>query len=492
MPLINQTTSIPDFHCKTACLITIFMLVTSCTAQPTAPNKPPTAISNITPTSTVKPTSNVVVLKVTKSDPLILNFQAGGNNPIGSSVSGTRLFDMDGDGDLDVILTPTYFDSLPSLPILILRNDSGLFYDSTEEWFPAGVPTTNMVRAPLVADFNNDGRLDYFGADHGQEIINPESGFFPGSVNHLFLSVPNGGFSDASADLPDTVAFHHGSCSGDIDHDGRVDIMVNALSNPKSYLILNRKSGWEADNTRLPFILGHYPEPWDVTTDYNPSSCQMADMNGDSWVDIIVAPYRALSEEYWPGKRAPTGTRVYLNDQTGRFNDPPWQDLPRMELDQDFGATSIYSADFDLNGLPDILVAYEAEEYALQLWMQVEAGVFEDRTISAFGDYVVRVGMWRELDVADLNGDSAPDISLRLWAVAWGTVTKSVRDMIYINDGNGHFTHPELPLVLSKETQATFILFMKAANGGATFFGYEAIGTGENTIIPFTIEIPIR
>ena len=503
MSPMNHTIPIRDFLGRMACLVIFFILVTSCTAQPTvpntaqpaAPNTPPTAISNSTLTPTVQHTANTVVIRVTKSEPIALNFVSEGN-PIASAVSGTRLFDMDGDGDLDVLLTPSYFISLPSLPVMALRNDEGRFYDSTREWFPYGIPTTNFVRAPLVADFNSDGRLDYFGADHGQEIIDPETGFLIGSVNRLFLSNDTRGFIDASGDLPNTVAFHHGSCSGDIDNDGRVDIMVNALSNPKSYLILNRALGWEADNTRLPFILGHYSEPYDITTEYNPSTCQMADVNGDGWVDVIVAAYRAENAEYWPGKRAPTGIRIYLNDQMGRFDDSPWQDLPRMEIGQDFGATTIYSADFDTNGLLDILVVYETvsdNHLALQLWMQVEAGVFEDWTIYAFGGYETSVGDWRELDVTDLNGDGAPDISFRLAAFR-GPMLYSVRNQIFINNGAGHFAPPERELVLSDEIRPDFILFAKAANGEATFFGYESVFSGEYVtgIIPFTIDIPLR
>lgn len=60
-----------------------------------------------------------------------------------------RAADLNGDGLADVLVTPTDYSTYNTYPIqILLNNRHGGFYDGTRR----------------VADFNNDGRPDIFGA----------------------------------------------------------------------------------------------------------------------------------------------------------------------------------------------------------------------------------------------------------------------------------------------------------------------------------------
>ena len=65
------------------------------------------------------------------------------------------------------------------------------------------LPATSHPREVAYADFNNDGKLDIFLADHGWDT-NP----FPGGQNQLILSSPTGWISGTSY-LPTRTDFTH-------------------------------------------------------------------------------------------------------------------------------------------------------------------------------------------------------------------------------------------------------------------------------------------
>ena len=85
------------------------------------------------------------------------------------SVNEMAILDMNGDGLDDILAASLYF-PLQNLgiPIQILLNDgNGGFFDGTAQVINGPVPSTVHPRKVVVADFNGDGKLDVFIADHG-------------------------------------------------------------------------------------------------------------------------------------------------------------------------------------------------------------------------------------------------------------------------------------------------------------------------------------
>ncbi|MCH9780650.1 MAG: VCBS repeat-containing protein, partial [Alphaproteobacteria bacterium] len=96
----------------------------------------------------------------------------------------------------------------------------GLFRDDR------AVPGQSLARQLLVADYNDDGVLDLFIADHGV-------GTHKGVRDSYYLSQPDGTWLESSAthlSPPEFVIFDHGAATGDIDNDGDADIVMTNLA----------------------------------------------------------------------------------------------------------------------------------------------------------------------------------------------------------------------------------------------------------------------
>ena len=151
----------------------------------------------------------------------------------GEAVSGmgAAAGDVDNDGRTDVFESALANETFP-----LFRNlGAAAFEDVTSR---SGVATASRARAGWgngIADFNNDGWKDLFVAC--ADVMDP-GGQFREKVpmaNAVFVSLKDGRFADASASAGAAFArkaVHRGAAFGDVDNDGRVDVVVTALDGP--------------------------------------------------------------------------------------------------------------------------------------------------------------------------------------------------------------------------------------------------------------------
>ena len=129
--------------------------------------------------------------------------------------SGGGFFDYDGDGDLDIYLINGAIqtgDGQEPTPHNVLYRNNGdtTFTDVTKE---AGVGSTAYGVGAAVGDYNNDGDIDLYITNFGEDQLyrNNGNGTFTDVTAHAQVNNPNWGTSCAFAD---------------VDNDGHLDIYV--------------------------------------------------------------------------------------------------------------------------------------------------------------------------------------------------------------------------------------------------------------------------
>ena len=162
-------------------------------------------------------------------------------NENGKTVAGmgTDFRDIDNDGRPDIFHAAMFGDTFP-----FYRNlGNGQFEDVTDETGIAAMTTRFTAWGTGIFDFDNDGNKDIFAA--GSAILDNSM-----EVNHKPYPLPNGlyrnlgnmVFKDVSAQVGASFsvpAAHRGAAFGDLNNDGKIDIVVTVL-NGEPQLLMNR------------------------------------------------------------------------------------------------------------------------------------------------------------------------------------------------------------------------------------------------------------
>ncbi|MBH8559362.1 RCC1 domain-containing protein [Hymenobacter negativus] len=254
-------------------------------------------------------------------------FDAAGSNPL-SDPGNITLGDVDGDGDLDIVITPkTYNGSItvrlnnsqgqfpsggrniylysytgPShvvlgdvdgdgdLDMLIAASQASVsFNDGTGNFTSASstassIPTANAASDVALADVDGDGDLDALIANNNQVSVrlNNGSGSFSGGTD-----VPVGGALNKLA-------------VGDVNGDGYLDFATSSGSAASLSVRLNNGNGTFGGGTDYP-------------VSFTPGSLALGDVDGDGYLDLAAAGYSSSSNS--PGQAA-----VRLNNGNGTFS----------------------------------------------------------------------------------------------------------------------------------------------------------------------------
>lgn len=155
---------------------------------------------------------------------------------IARSGMGADFRDVNNDGLPDIWHTAVEHEGFP----LWLNEGKGEFQDMT---VASGLAKTNEMSGwgNGIADFDNDGWKDLFVARANvMDNISEQNATrrYP-EPNTIFRNVGNGKFTDVSANAgPDfqLEAAHRGVAFGDLDNDGRVDMVVSVLDGPAKLL----------------------------------------------------------------------------------------------------------------------------------------------------------------------------------------------------------------------------------------------------------------
>jgi len=304
---------------------------------------------------------------------VLLNDGAGVFSVLAGAVMGgtgdnedVRLRDFDGDDDLDM-LTVHEDDGVHA----ILSNDgSGVFRD-----MPALIPVNSIANAAEVIDLNSDTRPDILLGNRGSNIV--------------LLQQADGSFVDDTGNRPIGVETTQDLLLLDIDGDGDQDLFV--ANEADNRLFVNDGNGFFTDETatRLPAGSGETRE------------ADVADVDGDGDPDIIVANVNFNSGR-------PIQNQLLLNDGTGVFSDVTATNLAGVV--NTGNSFTIKFVDIDSDSDPDILSPNNnvGQGGDIEVWLNDGSGMFSAATESPFSSALT--GSAFDIEVADLNADGKEDI----------------------------------------------------------------------------------
>ena len=350
-------------------------------------------------------------------------------NVVYDSIGTPFAADFDGDGDDDVLLAPAGApagsDPAHERDGVILLNKGDFTFEVAAGDRPRGVHPAKI----LMADFDGDGRNDFFVSDSGYDFLP-----FPGWRNQLLLGTA-GGYRDASDRLPgDRTGYSHGAASGDVDGDGDVDILVannggEWIDGP--YFLMNDgRANFAPDTERIPEEMNEDSRRW-------PWVVELADLDGDGHLDLLAGANGRL-----PGNKS----FVYWGSAAGRYRDEDVTALAAPGFITAYGGGEVISTavdDVNADGRPDLLLGgyddgWRSEDRqpwrGVQLLVNRGRRVFVDETPSRLGPSAWSAGEpWHVRHrFFDFNGDGAVDIAPQLYA-------EGANVLAWLNDGTGRY-----------------------------------------------------
>ncbi|MDF7810827.1 FG-GAP-like repeat-containing protein [Hymenobacter sp. YC55] len=209
----------------------------------------------------------------------------GQNVSVSNDPASMVLGDIDGDGDLDLIVANNSGSSLS----VRLNKGNGDFEENRQE-----LSTGNQVRVVAIGDIDGDGDLDLLATSNSQNRVSTH-------LNGGDATGSNTGVFTRGQDV--TVGTRpQGLAVSDVDGDGDLDILAANNGNPGN-------SSSSTVSVRLNDSNGNFSGSQEVLVGSTPQSVTVGDVDADGDLDLLTA------------NNDPNGTvSVRLNDGTGNFD----------------------------------------------------------------------------------------------------------------------------------------------------------------------------
>lgn len=309
---------------------------------------------------------------------------------------------------------PAWLEDVTAQLGITFRHDAGPTPPAAPYFMPMSVGS-----GVALFDYDGDGKLDLLLLNFSGRM---------GAINRLYHQEHDGRFRDVSEGSGlDFDARCHGVAIGDINNDGKPDVLITLYGGIR--LFLNEGEGKFRDITREAGLEGKNPL-W-------ATSAAFFDYDRDGWLDLIVVNYL----DYDPSRecKGTNGTIDFCGPQafpgTGSKLFHNLGPSARKRVAAQFQDVSVASgvglvtapglgvvcADFDGDGWPDIFIANDGKPN--HLWINQHNGTFTEEAggrgigVNAMGQAEGNMGIgW-----GDVDGDGLQDVFVT--HLSWETNT---------------------------------------------------------------------
>ncbi len=337
---------------------------------------------------------------MTEKKPFVFEHVIIDDNPAGSQNDVCLIGDINGDGRNDIVIGGKYGD------------DNIVWYENPG-WERHTIGTACLEAGGCLVDLTGSGRPDLYVGNPADKISNTELYWFESPddpaqrwTRHL---------------ITNRYLKYHDQAAGDVDGDGNMELLFSSQgSKVVGYFDIpedSRVSPWPDECLHI------------IAEDCHAEGLVIVDLDGDGQNEVIAGPAffkrsaagqwarTALMDELDPRTLAAVGDLdgdgvldIVLSEgelDAGKavwFKGPHWK--PTLLGDGFFHPHTLEIADFDGNGLPDILVA----EMGLKghanprevIFRNMEQGAFEPEVVANLPTHGAKAG--------DITGNGLPDI----------------------------------------------------------------------------------
>lgn len=372
------------------------------------------------------------------------------SNPLDMEVG-----DLDGDGLSDLVSSAYY-----GLKIAVQRNNSSgpgdISFEDKLDFDIAGASGD-----VALADFDGDGKLDI------------AVGYYDYAGVSIFRNVSDGNISlDSRQDftLPGNPGF---IVTGDLDADGRIDLIATDYDNNVAHILKNTSTGAGSIDFSVTNTLN---------TGSAPGPVAVADIDGDYVPDLVVSIENSIS--------------VLLNTGALTF-------AAKEEFAVGAAANNLLIGDLDRDGAQDIVVSLLGKYTVFK--NSSSPGILS----LASSDVSGSIANWAVLE--DINGDSQQDIlgmhtygTFELFkntstagAISFNTDEDTSADMFALGINSGDLDNdgePEMLILGIHESEGDVVVFRNLGSGNSfkSFILAEQSGSATIDAINHTIEIDVE